>query len=73
MSSKTYTKQRVRHLHPRANETLEQRKLRLANNRIFFREYRANETPEKRESRLAKMRIYNREYRARLRAINLCP
>lgn len=64
---------KTRHLHPRANETPEQRELRLANNRIFFREYRATETIEKRESRLAKMRAYNRVYRDRHRASSPCP
>ena len=46
-----------------ANETPEQREIRLAKKRVNYKKRRTNETPEQREIRLAKYRELNRKYR----------
>ena len=50
-----------------ANETPEQREIRLAKKREYNRKMIANETPEQREIRLAKKRESNKKYREKKR------
>ena len=47
----------------KANETPEEREIRLAKQREAFKKWKANETSEKREIRLAKQREAVKKYR----------